>query len=143
MPIAQAAAWIGAHRPRGLRRQSSFTVGAPVSRVTGYGYTGPASPAWESAQLEVEFLPSGPGATVMRADGVVIWLDPVPVPDVPGGARVTVAGGCRGTDKSLGGVTNSGADLRHRLLPAALPTAGLPAGVESPLAGRGDDQVDD
>jgi hypothetical protein len=127
MPVAQAAAWIKAHRPRGLGQPDAFTEGAPVSPLTGYSYPGPANPAWASAQLEVAVGASGPGTSVMRADSVVVWLDPVPAPDNRHGRRVhvSVVGGCPQTDNSLVGVTNSGADLRKRLLPAATPAAGL------------------
>ena len=74
---------------------------------------------------------------ILRADGQVIWLDPVPLRDTSPGPRmrVTVAGGCPHSDAVSTGVpprrayessvANHGADLRRRLLPAALPTAGL------------------
>jgi hypothetical protein len=64
---------------------------------------------------------------VLRADAVVVWLDPVPEPDNSTGRRVhlSVTADCPATDRSIGGVTNSGADLRQRLLPSGAPTAGL------------------
>jgi hypothetical protein len=64
---------------------------------------------------------------VLRADAVVVWLDPVPSSDAgPGPAvHLSVIAGCPPSDKSIAGVTNQGADLGRRLLPRAAPTAGL------------------
>jgi hypothetical protein len=129
MPLPDVIAWLQAHQPGGLPQDGSSSAGGPVGTSSaGYSYAGPASQAWQSAELEVEVTASGPGASVLRADAVVVWLDPVPLPDNSAtGQRVhvSVARGCPGTDQSRVGVTNRGADLRRRLLPAALPTAGL------------------
>jgi hypothetical protein len=85
------------------------------------------SPAWQSADLEIEVAGAGGGTSVLRADAVVVWLDPVPVPDNGPGRRVhlSVIAGCPATDNSIAGVTNQGAGLHRRLLPPAAPTAGL------------------
>jgi hypothetical protein len=127
MPIGQAVAWLQAHHPRGLRPDGSASSSGPAeAMLTGYSYAGRSSRAWESADLEVEVAQAG-GASVLRADAVLVWLDPVPLPDSGGGRRVHVgvAGRCPATDKAIAGVTNRGADLRRRLLPTGVPTAGL------------------
>ncbi len=128
MPFAQLAAWLGQHRPAGLPPEGSMsaTDRGQLTEV-GYGYRGHASPAWQSAELGIGVAPAGPKASVMRADGQVIYLDPRPVPDNAKGPRlrVTIAGGCPRTDTGVVGVRNSGTGLRRRLLPSGSPTAGL------------------
>jgi hypothetical protein len=136
MPFGRAAAWLQGHRvARPLAGSGSGTNG--TVQDAGYSYRGPASAAWQSALLDVEVVSAPGGTSVLRADGVVVWLDPAPARDQPGGPRirVTVAGGCPGRDthEAAGGgpavpatdVTNDGADLAGRLLPAAAPAAGL------------------
>jgi hypothetical protein len=138
MTLAQATAWLHAHAPRGLRDDGSTTRWGPQGvNMIGYGYAGPGSPAWQSAELDIALAPAGSRASVLRADGVVVWLDPVPVPDSEPGRRmrVTVAGSCPASDAGFAGVTNPsvtshsvtnhGADLARRLLPGGAPTAGL------------------
>jgi hypothetical protein len=114
------------------------TGGIPAAE---FDYAGPGSPAWASAQLEIQVVAAPGGTTVLRADGVVLWLDPVPLRDAPTGprTRLTVAGGCPRSDVPPGlpareafphGVANPaaadpGGDLKRRLLPAGTPTAGL------------------
>ena len=124
MPVSQAIAWLQAHHPRGLAQDGSFGPG--WGEAIGYSYAGHSSRAWESADLEVEVTQAG-GASVLRADAVVVWLDPAPVPDNGSGPRVhlNVTASCPASDKSTGGVTNKGSELRRRLLPAGAPTAGL------------------
>jgi hypothetical protein len=128
VPFTQALAWLRAHRPRGLPQDGSsqsWSRGQPTS--AGYSYRGHSSPAWQSAELEVAVAGAGGGTSVLRADAVVVWLDPVPVPDNGPGRRVhlSVTAACPAADNSVAGVTNQGADLRRRLLPPGAPTAGL------------------
>jgi len=128
MSLSQAIDWIEQHHPPGLPQDGSSSGDGPDGTTSvGISYRGPKNEAWQSADLEVEVASFGRGGTVMRADAVIVWLDPVPVPDNASGPRihVSVAGGCPGTDESLVGVTNRGADLKLRLLPAGQPTAGL------------------
>ena len=128
MPISQAIAWLQAHHPRGLSPDGSVTSSGPgEASLTGYSYAGRSSRAWQSADLDVEVAGAGGGTSVLRADAVVVWLDPVPLPDSGGGHRVhlDVTASCPATDKSIAGVTNRGADLRSQLLPVGAPTAGL------------------
>jgi hypothetical protein len=128
MTFSQAVAWLRAHRPRGLPQDGSsqsWSQGQLTS--AGYSYRGHSSPAWQSAALEVAVSGARGGTSVLRADAVVVWLDPVPVPDNGPGRRVhlSATASCPATDNSIAGVTNQGGDLRRRLLPAAAPTAGL------------------
>jgi hypothetical protein len=140
MPLARLTAWLHAHAPRGLHDDGSTSGWGPngVSMI-GYGYAGPDSPAWQSAELDVAVAPAGGRSSVLRADGVVVWLDPAPVRDTAPGARmrVNVSGTCPASDAGFAGVTNEnvanhnhvvanhGPDLASRLLPGAAPTAGL------------------
>lgn len=131
MPLARVTAWLHAHAPRGLRDDGSTSGWGPDGvNMLGYGYAGPGSPAWQSAELDIAVASAGGRSSVLRADGVVVWLDPVPVPDSAPGPRmrVTVAGSCPASDAGFAGVTNRGVgdhDLARRLLPGAAPTAGL------------------
>ncbi len=129
MPLSQAMAWIAAHPPRGLPQDGSTTgYQGGSANLAGYGYRGPQNRAWSSADLDVEVgARTGQSGSVLRVDAVVVWLDPVPLTDSSAGPRlrVLVNGGCPATDKSAAGVTNTGADLTDRLLPAAKPSAGL------------------
>jgi hypothetical protein len=130
MTLAQASAWLTAHSPRGLGRPDGpsgiSADGTPED--LGYSYSGPVSPAWDSAELQAQVarLPSG-GSTVLRVDAQVVWLDPVPIRDTQPGppARVTIASGCPASDRGDDGVRNTGADLRKALVPAAAPSSGL------------------
>ena len=94
--------------------------------MTGYEYSGPRSRAWESADLEVSVAPFD-GGSVLRADAMVVWLDPRPLPDNRRGPRlrVTVKGGCPASDNRIVGVRNPGPGLTRRLVPAGRPVAGL------------------
>jgi hypothetical protein len=128
MPVGRAIAWIGTHHPPGLKQDgSSHSWGPHVDAVTGYGYAGPSNPAWQSANLEIEVAAAANGTSVMRADAVMVWLDPVPVRDNATGPRmrVTVASGCPKSAAGYSDITNQGTDLARRLLPAGKPTAGL------------------
>ncbi len=132
MPFAQLTAWLQQHRPSGLPSGPvpdgavSTTDNGRLTEV-GYAYPGLSSPAWQSAELGIGVAPDGNTASVMRADGQVVYLDPRPVPDSVKGPRlrVTIAGGCPRNDTGIVGVRNSGPGLRQRLLPAGSPTAGL------------------
>ena len=129
MPLAQAILWLQAHRPTGLPENGSANGWGPQpsDATAGYSYAGQANAAWQSADLELGVAWASAGTSIMRADAVVIWLDPVPLPDNAPGPRVhvSVTERCPATDEHLVGVTNQGTDLKSRLLPAAAPTAGL------------------
>jgi hypothetical protein len=130
LPFAAVQAWLSAHPPRGLPSDGSASSGNAITgqtAMTGTGYRGPASRAWQSADLEDGTAPAGSDASTIRIDAVLVWLDPRPVPGRPGAhpVRVTVAGGCPPTDRGVTGVANPGARLTRRLLKPGPPTAGL------------------
>lgn len=127
VPFWQAGKWLRAHPPRGMRRDGSSALGGPTGAiVSGYSYRGPRDRAWQSAELDVEIAPFR-GDTVLRADGLVVWLDPRPWRDDARGPRlrVTVKGGCPATDHGMVGVRSPGPGLDHRMVPAGRPVAGL------------------
>jgi hypothetical protein len=130
LPFAAVRAWLPAHPPRGLPSDGSASGGNAVTgqaTMTGTSYRGPASRAWQSADLEISTAPAGSDASMIRVDAVIVWLDPRPVPSGPGAhpVRVTVAGGCPPIDQGVTGVANPGAGLTRRLLPPGQPAAGL------------------
>lgn len=128
LPFATVRTWFSAHPPRGLSSDgsSSYTNGGQVTEI-GDGYSGPASQAWQSADLVFSIVAAGPHASAIRADAEVVWLDPRPLPSSPGAhpVRVTVMGGCPSSDQDVTGVTNPGPRLTSRLLPPGPPGAGL------------------
>jgi hypothetical protein len=127
MSFSKAESWLSAQRPRGLPQDGSTRASdASGNTMTGYQYRGPHSPAWQSADLDLGVAPSGNGS-VLRADGLVVWLDPRPLRDNTSGPRlrVTVTGGCPATDHNIVGVRNPGPGLDHRMVPAGRPVAGL------------------
>jgi hypothetical protein len=123
MPFTAAEEWLAAHGPAGLRRDAEE---GPYP-ASGFSYAGPGSPAWDSAELDIEVAPASDGAIVMRADALVVWLDPVPVRDTARGKRLRVLAdaACPATDAGVAGVVNPGRDLAHELVPAGRPRAGL------------------
>ena len=130
MTLNQAVSWLKAHAPRRLgAAQGPMTETIRGTLVDfGYTYSGPQGAAWASAELQAQVAQRATGGrTILRADAVVQWLDPVPVRDNVTGprARVTVKAGCPASDANVVGVRNSGTDLSSRLLPAATPAVGL------------------
>jgi hypothetical protein len=126
LPYKAAAAWL-VENPPDLLVSGSLQGSLSGHPWTGYSYTGVSGPAWASAGLDVEVAPAGPRASVMRADGLVIWIDPGPAPDNAVGPRLRVAAaaGCPASDHGVVGVTNPGAQLTRSLLPGGKPMAGL------------------
>lgn len=128
MPFGQALAWMKAHPPHGLAHQGPGSGGfANAPQWSGDTYSAPASDTWQTAELEVAVAPDGKDRSAIRADGVVVWLDPTPMRDAAQGQRlhVDVDGPCPPSVFEFVGVTNSGSELTSRLLPGGQPTAGL------------------
>jgi hypothetical protein len=130
LPFAAAWAWLVAHPPRGLPSDGSASSENTLTgrtTMTGISYRGPASRAWQSAELEISAAPDASGGSVIRVDAVIVWLDPRPVLSGPGAhpIRVTVTGGCPASDRGVTGVTNAGSGLTRSLLPSGQPSAGL------------------
>jgi hypothetical protein len=127
LAFADALAWVRAHPPAGLNQFSSYTAGRAPELSSGYGYDEPDSNAWMNARLEVAVAPLTAHASAIRADGLVIWLTPTPVPDTATGPRMrlTVPSGCPASDADMVGVESPRTDLADRMVPAADPTGGL------------------
>jgi hypothetical protein len=128
-PLPVVRAWLLAHAPHGLPVAGTAFRGEGTrpDQTSGIGYGAPASPAWQSADLEIGFASARGDTTVIRADALVVWLDPRPIRSRPGihPIRVTLASGCPSSDAHVTGVTNPGVKLTRRLLPPGQPTAGL------------------
>jgi hypothetical protein len=126
LPYKKSLAWLRAHPPRGLHADRSANGTGPDGPSAGDSYGDRPTDAWSSAELDVSVAPSGE-ASVVRLDGLVVWLDPRPWRDDASGHRmhVDVATGCPATHAHVVGVTNQGKDLNHQLLPSAQPRAGL------------------
>ena len=123
-------AWIRAHPPQHLQVDGSTSGSGPSYRMAGVGYSERDRPGMQNLELVIGAATLPGGGTVIRADGMAIWLDPRPLPDERRGKRlaVTVAGGCPRSDTGASdvrpGASNS-KDLSERLLPAASPTGAL------------------
>jgi hypothetical protein len=128
LPAGQALRWMEAHPPPGLTRSGSSTEHAPIGAVDGRSYGAEPSDAWQSAQVQIAVAADGASAGIVRADAMVVWLDPRPLRDSAPGTRmwVTAAGGCPADDHGTVGVTNPDqSDLDAAMLPAGAPTAAL------------------
>jgi hypothetical protein len=125
---ASATAWLRAHPPQGLGVASTATFGAHGVMASGMTYSDDrlASTQLGTRWLELSVAPRGTGSEV-RADAVVVWLDPTPYQDTRSGKRLrlTVAGGCPATDSGAVGVRNEATDLAAALLPDAVPNAAI------------------
>ena len=130
VPLGMSATlgWFGAHPPGGLTKSGSGSSSSHgVTTMSGYGYGAPSSSAWTDASVEIGVAPMGPSTSLVRADAVAAWIDPVPVRDVQSGPRmrVAVATGCPATDQGFVGVTNPPPALATSLLPTGTPIGGL------------------
>ena len=128
MSMAAALAWFKGHPPKGLEQAGSMSdIAHGVTVSSGYGYSALSRPAWTGAEVEIGLASTGENTAVVRADGVDLWIDPVPVRDNQPGARMhlTFASGCPSTDQKAVGVTNPPPPLETSLLPEGSPTAGL------------------
>jgi hypothetical protein len=123
--------WLQQHAPARMTAEGSSSSGDHGNMVVqGLSYWAGKSTAWQSAELELGVADDGKGHSVVRVDGLVVWLDPRPVPDTGAVTRIhfDVRDGCPHMDadgNSLDGVSSSGKDLQTRLLPSAKPTAGV------------------
>jgi hypothetical protein len=130
-PLATVAAYVRSHRPAGLKQSGSSSSGnVRGATVTSEGieWSEPDRPYATGLELDEGMAPVAHGAsTVIRADGMGIWLDPRPIRDTAKGPRlrVAVAAGCPSSDRGAVAVSNPGSGLNSALLPAGTPTAGL------------------
>jgi hypothetical protein len=129
MPYPQAGEWLARQHPVGVVPAGSASTqdhGQVV--IDSREYDAPAGPTWDSAQLQLTVAADGDTRSFLRADGLVVWLDPDPVRDDAVGKRMrlTVTESCPATDTDTVGVDNPGqSDLDAALLPTGTPTGGL------------------
>jgi hypothetical protein len=132
LPLSFPAAerYVAEHPPAGLTQWASSSESSPTAMVHGYGWadTGSAS----HGELEAGLAPIGDaaaagGASFLRVDARVEWLDPHPMPDSRPGPRMRLDAGnrCPADDRGLVGVRNPGPDFDRNLVPPGTPTAGL------------------
>jgi hypothetical protein len=125
MSFNDALAWFQSHQPTGNpTRAGSSNRGRPGYQTAGIAYVGGKSNAWESAELDLGVgTASDPTHSNVRADGVVVWLNPVPIPDRSPGSTVhfTVVQGCPHSDRTVPDVSNHAPGLDGQLLPADAP----------------------
>lgn len=125
LPADRAFAWLRSHPPRGLTLQGSTLAQKPLG-VDGLSYWAGRSAAYDSVELALSVTPRGSGS-IVRVDGLVAWLDPMPLRDPNSATRVrfTTQDPCppQSSTPFLVGVRNSGDDLRARLLPNQPPSA--------------------
>ena len=119
--------WVKAHPPAGLALSGWGSGSGPAGATTTLMFDAPATDVWVQAELDITEGALGPSGDVLRADAVVDWLDPRPLPDDAQGPRLRVqeSGPCPASDGRSVGVANPGAGLAGRLLPAGDPEAGL------------------
>jgi hypothetical protein len=128
MSFGSASAWFLAHAPAGhLQRTGTSGGGGPGYQTSGVDYSDASAAAWQSAELEIGVTGETADASYVRADAVVVWLDPLPVRDIPTGRRIhfSVLAGCPSNDSGLPDVANSTSGLSAALLPDAAPTQAL------------------
>lgn len=129
MPADSAFAWLRSHAPRGLTPESStpMPLADPV-QAAGLNYWAGRTPAYDSAELAVSVTSHGSGS-IVRVDGLVVWLDTLPLPDSNTATRVrfTTHDACPrpSTPPRVPGVRNTGDDLHARMLPAQPPSGAL------------------
>jgi hypothetical protein len=126
MRFAAVLGWLRAHPPVGLSHNGRSSGGLG-GRFAGDSYAAQDVRGVTGQQLQLEVATVDATTTVMRADALAIWLDPVPARDVADGRRlrVTVAGGCPASDLGIVGVRSFGADLARQLLPPERPLRAL------------------
>ena len=127
MSMSAALTWFGNHHPGGFPQSGSGSLSQGTTTISGVSFDAPSSSAWTGASVEIGVAPTGSNTSVVRADGIALWIDPVPVPDSQRGPRmrITVTSGCSPSDKGFVGVTNPPPPLDSSLLPSGPPAGGL------------------
>jgi hypothetical protein len=127
LSYADAVAWAKAQAPASMLSGGDFADTYGTTKVDGSGYSEPDTAAWQQAQLEIGVGSDTAITSYVRVDGVAIWLDPVPLPDLAPQPqlRVSVSTGCPPTDEAKFDVTNSGPGLDVTPLPAGTPSAAI------------------
>jgi hypothetical protein len=126
MSYHAALSWLAALRPAGLHRDGSGSIVRGGVPSEGFAYAGPVNRAWQSAELDVLVARDGDWSE-LRVDGLVVWVDPVPLPVTGVGSplRVLASANCPRSDAGHSGVINPGPGLRRALVPPGRPRYGL------------------
>jgi hypothetical protein len=130
MSLSDTAAWFQAHPPSGVTMSGTMSGSDNGVRSQGFTYFAKRGVEEGQSQLEIGIVAARAGHASIRADGIVVWLDPTPIKDNFRGARVrlTVAQGCPQTlPADVEDVTNDRhqADLKSRLVPNEKPAGSL------------------
>lgn len=129
VPLSTTAtlSWFTYHPPANLTWGGAGGGSNGTAYSSGYSYNAPEGAAWVNALVDVSVAAEGPNVTILRGDGMALWLDPTPYPDNQPGPRMhfTVATGCPASDHGVVGVTNPPPALDTSLLPAESPVAGV------------------
>jgi hypothetical protein len=126
--MAAALAWISAHPPSGLTRSGSASGRGPGGTSSaGFAWSAPDSDAYSQAQLDIGVAPDSANDSVVRADGIDIWVSSTPASDTTIGSRlrITLVRGCPESIAGYVDVTNPDPALRSQMLLRDQPTAGL------------------
>lgn len=128
MSFNDTVAWFKAHPPKGhLKSDGSGSGSGPGYQESGTEYAGASNPAWQSADLSLNVTSADTGRSYVRADAIVVWLDPQPIRDTSLGRRIhfSAADGCPKHDRGTPDVRNSGPGLDSAMLPAEQPVRAL------------------
>ena len=102
--MAATLAWIRAHPPSRLTASGRASGSGPAGTSSaGFAWSTPDSDAFSQAQLEIGVAADGADRSVVRADGIDIWISSTPASDPTSGSRVrvTLGGGCRGASRAM------------------------------------------
>lgn len=130
MSMDDAMQWVEDHPPTGLHQvSSSSNKKGPDREITarGVSWGATSTAAYDSAQLQVGVAPDGTGHSILRTDGMTVWISTAPVPDTASGPRirVTLNDGCPADLANAADIENNAGTLRSRMLPAEEPSGGL------------------
>lgn len=128
MAMPAALDWLDAHPPQGLTKSATASEGDSGRTVMiGSSYGAASSAAWTGAELAFTVAPVSQDQSVLRVDGMDLWINPTPVKDriASPRLRVTLASGCPSSDRGADDVANPAPPLNQSLLPAGQPSAGL------------------
>ena len=123
MPFDRAVDWFRSHPPHGL------TLGLRGAGSTGssFGYTAADTSAYREAQLAVSIAPDSASASVVRLDGLAIYVSSIPIRVTDRGPRirVTTTSGCPASLGKTTDVSNAANGLTKTMLPAGYPVRGV------------------
>jgi hypothetical protein len=127
MPMARTLRWLSKHPPAGLSWTASSSGSGPGGPSAGYSWSAPDQRAYRQAEAEAGVTPDGADLSILRTDGVDIWVSATPATEARSGPRlrVTAANGCPAQLGSATDVSNPDPQLRGRLVPSGQPTGGI------------------